>query len=205
MDAVLIALALQCCVVVVSAYPGGAPAASCAAMVPGHGVAVQAGASPYRVTMNTSTYTAGDVIEVTVSGGTFRGLLVQAQSPGCFGSPLPSFSVMPGDTNVTTLTCPGQANSAITHTSRSDKTQAVFYWTPGRDWGHINFRATVVQTFNTFWVNITSPELRNEVNPVPGPSCQTNGNQDNAGAEVKAHTMFFSILSILAALIFVVY
>lgn len=125
--------------------------------------------------------------------------------------------------------------SAITHTSRSDKTQATFYWTPGQDLGHINFRfvlicflkkthfdsptmlifdtwyiytyflipsATVVQNFNTFWVNITSPELRNSVNPVPGPSCQTNGNQDNAGADLKAHTVF-SILSILAALFFV--
>lgn len=122
--------------------------------------------------------------------------------------------------------------SAITHTSRSDKTQANFYWTPGQDLGHINFRfvlicffkklisiphayfwhmryiyflilsATVVQNFNTFWVNITSPELRNSVNPVPGPSCQTNGNQDNAGADLKAHTVF-SILSILAALFFV--
>lgn len=124
--------------------------------------------------------------------------------------------------------------SAITHTSRSDKTQATFYWTPGQDLGHINFRfvlicflkklisipllclfltheiyiffsipsATVVQNFNTFWVNITSPELRNSVNPVPGPSCQTNGNQDNAGADLKAHTVF-SILSILSALFFV--
>lgn len=124
--------------------------------------------------------------------------------------------------------------SAITHTSRSDKTQATFYWTPGQDLGHINFRfvlicflknsfrfpyhaffdtwdiyiffsipsATVVQNFNTFWVNITSPELRNSVNPVPGPSCQTNGNQDNAGADLKAHIVF-SILSILSALFFV--
>lgn len=204
MDVVLIALVLQCCVVSVSGYPGGAPPNSCAGMVPGHsGATVQAGASPYTVTMNTSTYTAGDVIEVTVSGGTFRGLLVQAQSPGCFGFPLPSFSVMPGDTNVSTLTCPGQANSAITHTNRNDKTQATFYWTPGQDLGHINFRATVVQNFNIFWVNITSPELRNSVNPVPGPSCQTNGNQNNAGADLKAHTVF-SILSMLAALFFVV-
>lgn len=64
MDVVLIALVLQCCVVAVSGYPGGAPPTSCAGMVPGHsGAAVQAGASPYTVTMNTSTYTAGDVIE----------------------------------------------------------------------------------------------------------------------------------------------
>lgn len=64
MDVVLIALVLQCCVVSVSGYPGGAPPNSCAGMVPGHsGATVQAGASPYTVTMNTSTYTAGDVIE----------------------------------------------------------------------------------------------------------------------------------------------
>lgn len=63
MDVVLIALVLQCCVVAVSGYPGGAPSSSCAGMVPGHGAAVQAGASPYTVTMNASTYTAGDVIE----------------------------------------------------------------------------------------------------------------------------------------------
>lgn len=34
--------------------------------------------------------------------------------------------------------------SAITHTSRSDKTQATFYWTPGQDLGHINFRFVLI-------------------------------------------------------------
>lgn len=37
--------------------------------------------------------------------------------------------------------------SAITHTSRSDKTQATFYWTPGQDLGHINFRFVLICFF----------------------------------------------------------
>lgn len=38
--------------------------------------------------------------------------------------------------------------SAITHTNRNDKTQATFYWTPGQDLGHINFRF-VLNCFKT--------------------------------------------------------
>ena len=62
MDSVLVSLGVLCCAVVVNAYKTGAPPRSCASMVPGHEVAVQTGASPYRITMNSSTYVAGDVI-----------------------------------------------------------------------------------------------------------------------------------------------
>lgn len=47
-------------------YPNGAPTGSCGSMIPGHNAAVQTGASPYRVTMNTTSYDAGDVIEGTL-------------------------------------------------------------------------------------------------------------------------------------------
>ena len=49
-------------------------------------------------------------LTVTLNGGTFRGFLVQAQSPGCFGTQLPAFSVMSNEFNVKTLACSGQSN-----------------------------------------------------------------------------------------------
>ncbi|XP_061171657.1 uncharacterized protein LOC133181131 [Saccostrea echinata] len=169
-----VAVCLSFFSVVVYGYPTGAPAGVCQTMVPGHGAAVQTGPSPYRVTMNTTSYTAGDRIMVTVSGGTFRGLLVEARPANCSTVTFPTFSLMVSESNLQTLACNGVPNSAITHTNRNDKTEANFYWTPSSSLGHVYFRATVVQVFNTYWVGIQSPVLRdnNSTDPVPDPICQ---------------------------------
>ncbi|XP_056004470.1 putative defense protein 2 isoform X2 [Ostrea edulis] len=186
-------------------YPNGAPTGSCGSMIPGHNAAVQTGASPYRVTMNTTSYDAGDVIEVTVSGGTYRGVFVQARPANCSTVTFPTFSLMSEETNLQTLSCNGVANSAITHTNKNDKTQSVFYWSPAANLGHVYFRATFVQTFNTYWVGIVSPVLRDSSSsdPVPNPICQNGGNNGSNGGETLKSTLS-SIAIILAALLFTV-
>ncbi|XP_062566576.1 putative defense protein 3 [Saccostrea cucullata] len=168
-----VVVCLSFCVAVVYGYSAGAPAGVCESMVPGHGAAIQAGPSPYRVTMNTTSYTAGDRIMVTVSGGTFRGLLVEVRLADCSTVTYPTFSLMTSESNLQTLACNGEADSAVTHTNRNDKTEANFYWTPSSSLGHVYFRATVVQVQNTYWVGIESPVLRdnNSTDLVPDPIC----------------------------------
>jgi hypothetical protein len=61
MLSVLVSLSLLC--IGVYCNPDGAPVSACETMVPNHGVSAQTSNSPYMVTMNTSSYTAGDVIQ----------------------------------------------------------------------------------------------------------------------------------------------
>ncbi|XP_062566577.1 ferric-chelate reductase 1-like [Saccostrea cucullata] len=198
-------LCLNLLIVVVIGYPNGAPPNVCDTMVPGHSGAVQTGASSYTMTMNSTIYTAGDVIEVTVTGGTFRGIFIQARSANCSTVSLPAFSLMTNEGNLKTLTCNNVQNSAVTHTTKSDKTQAKFYWKPAANTGHIYFRATVVQVYSTYWVGIQSPVLRdsNSSDPVPSSICQPGGNttvqtpggnNSNGGADLKPTLSFLSIV-----------
>ncbi|XP_061171754.1 putative defense protein [Saccostrea echinata] len=188
-------LCLSFFVVVVYGYPNGARVGACETMTPGHGAAVQTGPSPYRVTMNAQSYTAGNRITVTVSGGTFRGVLVQARPANCSTVTFPTFSLMANESNFQTLACNGVANSAVTHTNRNDKTQAMFYWTPAASLGHVYFRATVVQSFNTYWVGIQSPVLRdsNSADPVPDSVCPQSGGADLKSALSLMVTMLVAL------------
>ncbi|XP_061171763.1 putative defense protein 3 [Saccostrea echinata] len=198
-------LCLNLLIVAVIGYPSGAPPSVCETMVPGHRGAVQTGASSFTLTMNSTSYTAGDVIEVTVSGGTFRGIFIQARSANCSTVTLPTFSLMTNEGNLKTLTCNSVADSAVTHTTKSDKTQAKFYWTPAANVGHIYFRATVVQVYSTYWVGIQSSVLRdsNSSDPVPNSICQPEGsttvqtpggNSGNGGVDLQPTLSFLTIL-----------
>ena len=61
------------------------------------------------------------------------------------------------------VSCGASANSAVTHTSSVNKTAPVsLVWTPpspaddGNSGGQVIFVATVVQSFDTYWVGIYS-------------------------------------------------
>lgn len=190
-------LCLSCFATVVYGYPNGARVGACETMTPGHGAAVQTGPSPYQVTLNNERYSPGNRITITVSGGTFRGLLVQARPANCSTVTFPTFSLMANESNFQTLDCNSVANSAVTHTNRNDKTQAEFYWTPAASLGHVYFRATVVQNFNTYWVGIQSSVLSdtNSADPVPDSVCDM---QPNGGADLKS--ALYIMVTMLVAL-----
>uniref|UniRef100_A0A8C9RBW9 Zgc:163022 n=1 Tax=Scleropages formosus TaxID=113540 RepID=A0A8C9RBW9_SCLFO len=138
-------------------YSNGLVSGSCGTMVPNHSAQPQTATSPYTVTVDRSSYQAGDTITVTLQGQstTFMGFLLQAQEVG--GSqPVGTFSVTDGQAQL--LSCSGTANSAVSHTSSSSKSSVKVLWhaPASGSYKDIAFRATFVQSMKVFWVQVES-------------------------------------------------
>ncbi|XP_074549254.1 putative ferric-chelate reductase 1 isoform X2 [Halichoeres trimaculatus] len=88
----------------------------------------------------------------------FRGFLLQAREVGG-QSPVGSFD-LPAE-SAQQLTCSQKPNSAVSHRSGSDKTYIQVTWRPEASSTEkpIQFWASVVQNYRTFWVDLRSPVL----------------------------------------------
>ena len=162
-------LSLATLFVVVDGYSGGADPGACDSMTPGHGSPSQGAPSPYTITPSTTTLTAGGTITVTLTGSSdFKGFLIQAREPGTtnyYGSwlNLPS-TAQKKCTN----------DRAVTHTSDSTKSSIALEWQAPSSLGavtEIEFVATVVQSFQTYWVQLTKTTVSaSGTTPVPPPT-----------------------------------
>ncbi|XP_058255509.1 putative ferric-chelate reductase 1 isoform X1 [Hemibagrus wyckioides] len=154
-------LVLLGCVGVCESYPNGQVTASCGGdMVPSHGRSAQTITPPFTITADSSMYKEGDTITVTLSAtsGSFSGFLLEARWVGG-SSGIGAFSVL--NSNAQTLSCSGVSNSAVSHTSRSPKTQIQTKWkapTSG-NLNNIEFKATFVRDYSTFWVGVKSAQI----------------------------------------------
>ena len=63
----------------VQARSNGEVEEACLTMLPGHNNDPQTSQSPYTIVADADTYSGGETITVTISGGTFRGFFVQAR------------------------------------------------------------------------------------------------------------------------------
>ncbi|XP_060725470.1 putative ferric-chelate reductase 1 isoform X2 [Tachysurus vachellii] len=146
---------------VCESYPSGQVTGSCDGnMVPNHGRAAQTSAPPYTVTTDSNIYKEGDTITVTLSAttGTFTGFLLEARLVGS-NSVMGSFSVM--NSAAQTLSCSGVSNSAVSHTSKITKSEIQTKWkapTSG-NLNNIEFKATFVRDYSTFWVGVKSAQI----------------------------------------------
>ncbi|KAK3552057.1 hypothetical protein QTP70_031786 [Hemibagrus guttatus] len=154
-------LVLLGCVGVCESYPSGLVTASCGGeMLPNHGRAAQTSTPPYGVTADSSRYKEGDTITVTLNAisGSFTGFLLEARLVGG-NSNIGSFSIL--NSNAQTLNCAGVSNSAVSHTSKSSKTQIQTKWkapTSG-NLNNIEFKATFVRDYSTFWAGVKSAQI----------------------------------------------
>eukprot|EP00079_Xenopus_tropicalis_P035335 XP_017949106.1 PREDICTED: putative ferric-chelate reductase 1 [Xenopus tropicalis] len=144
----------------VFSFPSGQISASCDTMLPQHrGSTPQTTASPYFITVSNTTFKSGDRITVTIqsnSGNTFKGFLLEALSVG--GDTVTgTFTITNGDTQG--LSCSAGPNSAVSHTSDSSKSSITTSWTAPSGAGPVRFRATVLQSFSTFWSGVESQTL----------------------------------------------
>ncbi|KAK3571577.1 hypothetical protein QTP86_014148, partial [Hemibagrus guttatus] len=129
-------------------------------MLPNHGRAAQTSTPPYGVTADSSRYKEGDTITVTLNAisGSFTGFLLEARLVGG-NSNIGSFSIL--NSNAQTLNCAGVSNSAVSHTSKSSKTQIQTKWkapTSG-NLNNIEFKATFVRDYSTFWAGVKSAQI----------------------------------------------
>ncbi|XP_033883482.3 putative ferric-chelate reductase 1 [Acipenser ruthenus] len=168
-------LLISCNFMGVSGYPSGLVTDSCSSMTPQHGgTNAQTSAAPFSVTASKATYSPGDQITVTLQAksGTFRGFLLQARQIGGRAA-VGSFTIT-DPTNTQGLNC-NAANSAVSHTSKSDKSTIQATWNaPSSGTGNIEFSATFVRVYETFWSQVKSSQLNfNTTAPqssVPGSS-----------------------------------
>ncbi|XP_076472946.1 putative ferric-chelate reductase 1 [Babylonia areolata] len=148
----------------VQAYPTGAGKQACALQSPQvcHKGSPQTSASPYSLVVKDNVYSPGTPVNVTVqvtNGGTpFKGFLVGAHRvAGNTTEYLGSFA----NTSESQPQCGDNGNTGVTHTDPSEKQSVVLVWTPpssGQD--DIVFTGAVVQSFSTYWVNLTSGVLK---------------------------------------------
>ncbi|XP_029979757.1 putative ferric-chelate reductase 1 [Sphaeramia orbicularis] len=113
----------------------------------------------------------------------FTGFLLQARAVGG-RSPVGSFTRTPVDAQF--LSCSHTPNSAVSHTSDSAKTSVTVTWRTTRsdETKPIQFHASFVQSFTTFWVGVTSPTLN-----FTGPSTSTGPSTGTGPSTSGANTV----------------
>ncbi|XP_071341641.1 putative ferric-chelate reductase 1 [Trachinotus anak] len=171
-----IVLLLVCVAPVVRCYSSGQVMESCEDMRPHHsGLNPQTEPAPFTVTTDNSSYTSGEEVKVQLQalGSTpFIGFLLQAREVGS-QSPAGSFSLTAEAAQL--LTCSQRPNSAVSHRSESAKTSIQVKWRAEAtgEGKPIQFHASFVQNYKTFWVNVTSVALT-FTNDSTGGSTPTN-------------------------------
>ncbi|XP_061437877.1 putative ferric-chelate reductase 1 isoform X2 [Lethenteron reissneri] len=137
-------------------YDDGAPADVCTTMLPDHGTNTLTG-TPYSIVTNSSTFTTGTKVNVTIVG-TFKGYFLQARIPdnttivGTWDTP---------PTGNKFVQCNSVANAAVTHSTSTSKTNLSFYWIPPTTSppSSVVFVATVVKTKQEWQINVQSAKV----------------------------------------------
>ncbi|XP_055671069.1 ferric-chelate reductase 1 isoform X1 [Falco peregrinus] len=148
-------------------YPSGKVREACTSMIPCHGSSPRL--SPeHTIAVNGTEFKPGDNIEVLLSGPDFEGFFIQARDAEHLDSPAVG-SFMLADRRLSQLlTCGHTKNSAVSHTSKAKKKNIKVYWiAPGDAPRRVQFLATVVKKYKTFWVKIPGPIISQPNAPSP--------------------------------------
>ncbi|XP_072306549.1 putative ferric-chelate reductase 1 [Eucyclogobius newberryi] len=155
---VLLLLLLLGCVLLAEGYKNGKVERACVDMTPQHSDnSAQTGASPFTVSTEKTNYSAGEEVTVFLrsSSSAFEGFLLQAREDGSTAA-VGSFVSAPSGTQ--TLTC-GSKDSALSHTSSAGTTSVQVKWKPASN-NDVQFFATFVQSYKTYWVALSSPKVQ---------------------------------------------
>lgn len=166
------------CWVPAGCYSNGKVTKVCGSMEPHHSASGQTKPSPYKLSTNTTIFSPGDHIQVTLSGTTFfEGFLLEARDAGDQASVSAVGSFILTDPSKTQLlTCNKQQDSAVSHTSDVKQTEVVVIWEAPRDSPkEVQFFVTVVTHYNVFWVKQSGPVIyQHGVTPHPPHSTTTS-------------------------------
>ncbi|VDI09620.1 Hypothetical predicted protein [Mytilus galloprovincialis] len=110
----------------------GAPSSACDNMTPSHGPNPQQTSNSYTVTLNTTSYTYGTIVNVTLSspvGTLFKGYMIQMRR-------IEDDTMVSGfyiDDGGQLLACNNVEYSTVTHTENGDKNTSSFLWSAPSD------------------------------------------------------------------------
>ncbi|KQK73696.1 ferric-chelate reductase 1 [Amazona aestiva] len=148
---------LICFYAPVGGYPNGKVREACTSMIPCHGSSPQL-LPKHTITVNGTEFKPGDSIEVHLSGPVFEGFFIQARDAEHLESPALGSFMLADRRASQLLTCGRTKNSAVSHTSKAKKQHIKVYWiAPGDAPKRVQFLATVVKKYRTFWVKIPGP------------------------------------------------
>nr|CAD7574355.1 unnamed protein product [Timema californicum] len=159
------------------AYSRGAPDQVCQSMTPLHqGAPPQTpGTSPFLVTPALLQAGQGSPLKLMVSSPselTFAGFFLQARDPRDPLEPLGTFTAVPGFAQA--INCASGVRNAVTHVNSTGKKSLQFEWEPPADYeGPIQFNATFVQDYSTFWVGVLSDKVEVAKRSVDNPAQST--------------------------------
>nr|XP_032834564.1 putative defense protein 1 isoform X1 [Petromyzon marinus] len=137
-------------------FPGGAPSSACTDMVPQHDPNTLTG-TPYSIVTNSSTFTSGTKVNVTIVG-TFKGYFLQARIPDT--TTIVGTWDTPPANNIFVL-CNSVPNAAVTHSTSTSKTNLNLFWIPPttNPPSSVVFVATVVKTEPEWQMNVQSVKV----------------------------------------------
>ncbi|XP_066966988.1 putative defense protein 3 [Macrobrachium rosenbergii] len=125
---------------------------ACNTMHPGHlGFGGQSSRAPYGIHVTEDDDGSYIVTVFGANNAEFKGFLLQARNPvddrrvGTFVSVQKTGRI---------IDC-SYRGGAVQHNSSEDKTQVSARWNPGQHQGKVRFRATVVESYFTYWTGIT--------------------------------------------------
>ncbi|CAM4749259.1 unnamed protein product [Rotaria magnacalcarata] len=139
-------------------------------MMPSHGASSTPCQSNYVIEANKYQYSSNDNVQITVRGATssnrFKGVLLVAKDSSDKNI-LGHWSST--DTSVSIVSCNDTFSNGITHTSSDYKSQIQATWhSPSTaTQGNIVIKATIVQSYGTFYVNCFNITLTPQNNPEP--------------------------------------
>ncbi|XP_064101044.1 putative ferric-chelate reductase 1 [Macrobrachium nipponense] len=126
---------------------------ACDSMMPGHGFQPQSSLPPFQLVANRDADGKYTVTLSTLDGTKFEGFFIQARNQnnaqvGAFQDVGPSARI---------IGCP--PGSAVQHDGKRKKTQVSARWDPQTYHGPVQFRATVVKSYKTFWINLNNDQV----------------------------------------------
>uniref|UniRef100_A0A3P8ZDG4 Uncharacterized protein n=1 Tax=Esox lucius TaxID=8010 RepID=A0A3P8ZDG4_ESOLU len=171
-----------CLIKEASGFPNGKVSVACGDMKPQHGHASSSKSAPYNITVDQTTFSPGDQITgrlllicLRFSGAAFKGFLIEARDVENLDGPaVGSFSLLnPSESQL--LQCGDTQGSAVSHTSKSKKTDIQAMWkAPENPPLGVQFMATVVQKYKVYWVKLPGPVVSlNGATVVPPPKSTT--------------------------------
>ncbi|XP_061196328.1 putative defense protein Hdd11-like [Saccostrea echinata] len=159
-------LVLQC-VMETNSYSSGAPSMTsvCKQRKPLHHsgaeiIPPQIGNAPVSVTTNVSKAMGGDVITVTVKAeqDNFKGLLVDTVTDIESNEEISSHGEFLASSYIKQVQCSWK-HPMVTHSSSSPKQNVTLLFRVPSITAAIRFRVTIVQTYEVYWMNVTSAAI----------------------------------------------
>lgn len=144
-------------------HGSGAPSGACVDQMPRHSTIVpQTSVPPYVIVPSSSQVRQGDTLNVTIGSPAgapvpIGGFILQGRQIQNPETIVGKFVSVPDPAN-THLTACSNDNDTATHSNPTEKPALTFQWLAPTDFlGGVEFRATVAQSYATFWRNVESP------------------------------------------------